>query len=86
MLMAGGDEVVASEYAGRRGVPAYFPAAVFAELMSCGGMWGLGSCCRGLEVWSCRVGSWMWIRWRSWTDGIVWQSDLGLQQRRGSVT
>ena len=32
-LMAGGDEVVASEYAGRRGVPAYFPASVFGELM-----------------------------------------------------
>ncbi len=26
MLVGGGDEVVASEYAGRRGVPAYFPA------------------------------------------------------------
>ena len=26
-LMAGGGEVVASEYAGRRGVPAYFPAS-----------------------------------------------------------
>jgi molybdenum cofactor cytidylyltransferase len=33
LLMAGGDEVVASEYAGRRGVPAYFPARVFGELM-----------------------------------------------------
>lgn len=32
-LMLGGDEVVASEYAGRRGVPAYFPARVFGELM-----------------------------------------------------
>ena len=32
-LMAGGDEVVGSEYAGRRGVPAYFPRRVFGELM-----------------------------------------------------
>ncbi len=32
-LMAGGGEVVASEYAGRRGVPAYFPASYFKELM-----------------------------------------------------
>lgn len=31
-LMASG-EVTASEYAGRRGVPAYFPAAMFAVLM-----------------------------------------------------
>lgn len=28
-----GDEVTASEYAGRRGVPAYFPASSFAALM-----------------------------------------------------
>jgi molybdenum cofactor cytidylyltransferase len=32
-LMLGGEEVMASEYAGRRGVPAYFPARVFGELM-----------------------------------------------------
>ena len=32
-LMSGGAEVVASEYAGRRGVPAYFPASAFKELM-----------------------------------------------------
>ena len=32
-LMEGGGEVVASEYAGRRGVPAYFPDRVFGELM-----------------------------------------------------
>jgi molybdenum cofactor cytidylyltransferase len=32
-LMLGGEVVVASEYAGRRGVPAYFPARVFGELM-----------------------------------------------------
>jgi CTP:molybdopterin cytidylyltransferase MocA len=31
-LMAG-DEVTGSAYAGRRGVPAYFPASSFAELM-----------------------------------------------------
>ena len=32
-LMLVGEEVIASEYAGRRGVPAYFPARVFGELM-----------------------------------------------------
>jgi molybdenum cofactor cytidylyltransferase len=32
-LMEGGGEVVASEYAGRRGVPSYFPASSFKELM-----------------------------------------------------
>jgi CTP:molybdopterin cytidylyltransferase MocA len=32
-LMEGGAEVMASSYAGRRGVPAYFPAAAFGELM-----------------------------------------------------
>ena len=32
-LMLGGAEVVASEYAGRRGVPAYFPAEVFPALL-----------------------------------------------------
>jgi CTP:molybdopterin cytidylyltransferase MocA len=32
-LCAEPDRVTASEYAGRRGVPAYFPAAVFGELM-----------------------------------------------------
>ena len=32
-LARGGDEVVASSYAGRKGVPAYFPARVFPELL-----------------------------------------------------
>jgi len=32
-LARSGDEVVASAYAGRKGVPAYFPARVFAELL-----------------------------------------------------
>jgi len=32
-LMAGGDAVVSSGYAGRKGVPAYFPAQVFEELL-----------------------------------------------------
>ena len=32
-LMSGGAEVVASAYAGKRGVPAYFPASAFKELM-----------------------------------------------------
>ena len=33
-LISDGDEVVASQYVGRRGVPAYFPASVFGELMA----------------------------------------------------
>jgi len=32
-LARGGDEVVASNYAGRNGVPAYFPARLFSELL-----------------------------------------------------
>jgi molybdenum cofactor cytidylyltransferase len=32
-LARGGDEVVASSYAGRKGVPAYFPARLFPELL-----------------------------------------------------
>lgn len=32
-LARGGNEVVASSYAGRKGVPAYFPAHVFPELL-----------------------------------------------------
>ena len=32
-LARGGDEVVASSYAGRKGVPAYFPAHAFAALL-----------------------------------------------------
>jgi molybdenum cofactor cytidylyltransferase len=32
-LLADGEEVVASGYAGRRGVPAYFPASAFDDLM-----------------------------------------------------
>jgi CTP:molybdopterin cytidylyltransferase MocA len=32
-LARGGDAVVASAYAGRQGVPAYFPAGTFAELL-----------------------------------------------------
>jgi molybdenum cofactor cytidylyltransferase len=32
-LARGGDEVVASSYAGRKGVPAYFPARMFPELL-----------------------------------------------------
>jgi CTP:molybdopterin cytidylyltransferase MocA len=32
-LARGGDEIVASSYAGRKGVPAYFPARVFPELL-----------------------------------------------------
>jgi molybdenum cofactor cytidylyltransferase len=34
LLVADGDEVAASAYAGRRGVPAYFPKKVFGELMA----------------------------------------------------
>jgi molybdenum cofactor cytidylyltransferase len=33
LLMLGGVEIVASEYAGRRGVPAYFPAGAFPGLL-----------------------------------------------------
>jgi CTP:molybdopterin cytidylyltransferase MocA len=33
LLIADGDEVTASGYAGRSGVPAYFPVGVFGELM-----------------------------------------------------
>jgi molybdenum cofactor cytidylyltransferase len=32
-LAGGGDEVVASSYAGRKGVPAYFPARMFPKLL-----------------------------------------------------
>jgi molybdenum cofactor cytidylyltransferase len=32
-VLMDGDEVTASAYAGRRGVPAYFPAAVFEDLL-----------------------------------------------------
>jgi molybdenum cofactor cytidylyltransferase len=32
-LARGGDEVVASSYAGRKGVPAYFPSRMFPELL-----------------------------------------------------
>lgn len=46
-LMLGGEEVVASEYAGRRGVPAYFPARVFGELMELRGDMGARDLLRG---------------------------------------
>ena len=46
-LMAGGDEVVGSGYAGRRGVPAYFPARVFGELMELRGDVGARQLLRG---------------------------------------
>jgi molybdenum cofactor cytidylyltransferase len=46
-LMAGGGEVVASEYAGRRGVPAYFPASAFAALMELRGDVGARELLRG---------------------------------------
>jgi molybdenum cofactor cytidylyltransferase len=52
-LAAGGDEVVASEYAGRRGVPAYFPDRVFGELMALRGNVGareLLKAARGVEL------------------------------------
>jgi CTP:molybdopterin cytidylyltransferase MocA len=32
-LARGADEIVASAYAGRKGVPAYFPASAFPELL-----------------------------------------------------
>ena len=46
-LVAGGGEVVASEYVGRRGVPAYFPASAFAELMELRGDVGARELLRG---------------------------------------
>ena len=46
-LMAGGEEIVASGYAGRRGVPAYFPARVFGELMELRGDVGARELLRG---------------------------------------
>jgi molybdenum cofactor cytidylyltransferase len=48
-LMAGGDEVVGSGYAGRRGVPAYFPARVFGELMELRGDVGARELLRGVR-------------------------------------
>jgi len=48
-LMATG-EVTASEYAGRRGVPAYFPAAVFAQLMQLSGDAGARGLLRGARA------------------------------------
>jgi len=32
-IAQGGDEVIGSGYAGRKGIPAYFPAAMFGELL-----------------------------------------------------
>jgi molybdenum cofactor cytidylyltransferase len=49
-LMAGGGEVVASEYAGRRGVPAYFPASSFKELMELRGDVGARELLRGARA------------------------------------
>jgi CTP:molybdopterin cytidylyltransferase MocA len=49
-LMSGGSEVVASEYAGRRGVPAHFPAAAFKQLMELRGDVGARVLLRGARV------------------------------------
>ena len=49
-LMMGGGEVVASEYAGRRGVPAYFPASAFKELMELRGDVGARELLRGARA------------------------------------
>jgi molybdenum cofactor cytidylyltransferase len=49
-LMAGGSEVVASEYAGRRGVPAYFPASAFKELVELRGDVGARELLRGARA------------------------------------
>lgn len=46
-LCAEPNRVTASEYAGRKGVPAYFPAAVFAELMELTGDVGARELLRG---------------------------------------
>lgn len=50
LLVAGGDEVVASAYAGRCGVPAYFPARVFGELMELRGDVGARELLRAARV------------------------------------
>jgi CTP:molybdopterin cytidylyltransferase MocA len=49
-LMSGGADVVASEYAGRRGVPAYFPASAFTELMELRGDVGARELLRGARA------------------------------------
>lgn len=49
-LVERGDGVVASGYAGRRGVPAYFPARVFPELMGLRGDVGAREMLQGAEV------------------------------------
>ncbi len=51
-----GDEVRASRYAGRDGIPAFFPAAVFGDLMGLAGGYGGSGVVGG--VWVCGVGGW----------------------------
>jgi molybdenum cofactor cytidylyltransferase len=48
-LFATEEQVVASSYAGRRGVPAYFPASVFPELMELQGDAGARSLLQGAQ-------------------------------------
>lgn len=48
--LAGEGGVVASEYAGRRGVPAYFPASVFGELLALRGDVGARELLRGARA------------------------------------
>ena len=71
---ARGRAVVASAYAGRKGVPAYFPARAFTELLESGGMLEPEGCCKRRERWRCRAESWMWIRWRIWRGDTVVRS------------
>jgi molybdenum cofactor cytidylyltransferase len=49
-LADGSDEVVASTYAGRKGVPAYFPASAFAELLELRGDTGARGLLQGARA------------------------------------
>lgn len=57
LLAAGADgEVAASAYAGRRGVPAYFPASVFAELLELRGDQGARELLRSARTFELQDG------------------------------
>ena len=65
-------EVRASRYAGRNGVPAYFPKEYF-DLDGVEGDAGARELLRDGVMKSWRVGSWMWIPWRIGAGaGVVW--------------
>ncbi len=48
-LLVAEEQVLASSYAGRRGVPAYFPARIFPELMAVQGDAGARSLLQGVQ-------------------------------------